>query len=203
MRFVVSGAAMTLSVFLSASVPLPPPHRHEKYFGTADQIAIRDSIRALVSAVVPRGLLVFGGHPAITPLIRLLVLDSGASVSKHIFLFQSRLFENQFPPEVRSFENLNLVDAVGQDREASLAAMREKMIGSQDFTAGVFIGGMEGVEEEYSMFRRMHPTKPAYPIASTGAAALILFERYMPERRELLEDLTYLSLFRRLLQIPA
>jgi hypothetical protein len=80
--------------------------------------------------------------------------------------------------------------------------MQEKMIGSQDFTAGVFIGGMEGVEEEYYMFQRMHPTKPAYPIASTGAAALILFEREMSERRELLEDLRYLSLFRRLLQIP-
>jgi SLOG cluster3 family len=201
-RFMVGGATMTLSVFLSASVPLPPPHRHEKYFGTADQIAIRDSIRALVSAVVPRGTLVFGGHPAITPLIRLLVLESGASVGEHIFLFQSRLFEKQFPPEVLTFENLNLVDAVGQNREASLAAMREKMLGSQDFTAGVFIGGMEGVEEEYRMFQKMHPTKPAYPIASTGAAALILFEREKSERRELLEDLRYLSLFRRLLQIP-
>jgi hypothetical protein len=61
---------------------------------------------------------------------------------------------------------------------------------------------MEGVEEEYEMFRRKHPAKPAYPIASTGAAALSLFERYMPERRELLQDLAYLSLFRRLLQIP-
>jgi hypothetical protein len=79
--------------------------------------------------------------------------------------------------------------------------MRERMIGSQDFAAGVFIGGMDGVEEEYKTFRRIHPDKPVYPIASTGAAALALYERYMPERRELLSNLRYLSLFRRLLRI--
>jgi SLOG cluster3 family len=190
-----------LSVFLSASVPLPPPIRDEKYFGTADQIAIRDSIRALVSAVIPPGSIVFGGHPAITPMIRLLVLNKGLSIAPHIVLFQSRFFEKEFPPEVREFENLVLVEAVRDNLEASLAVMRERMIGSQDFAAGVFIGGMDGVEEEYKTFRRIHPDKPVYPIASTGAAALALYERYMPERRELLSDLRYLSLFRRLLRI--
>jgi hypothetical protein len=192
---------MTLSIFLSASVPLPPPHRHGAYFESADQIAIRDSIRALVAAVVPTGRLVFGGHPAITPMIRLMILDKGLPIESHLFLYQSRFFEKEFPPEVRSFENLVLIDAVGESREASLAKMREAMIGSEDFTAGMFIGGMEGVEEEYAIFRSMHPNKPAYPIASTGAAARFLFERYMPDRRELVEDLRYLSLFRRLLAL--
>jgi hypothetical protein len=192
---------MSPSVFLSASVPLPPPSRHERYFKTADQIAIRDSIRALVSAVIPPGSIVFGGHPAITPMVRLLVLNKGLLVAPHIFLFQSRFFEKDFPAEVRDFENLVVVDAVSEDQERNLRVMREVMIASQDFAAGVFIGGMEGVEEEFEMFRAMHPKKPAYPIASTGAAALSLFERYMPERRELLDDLRYLSLFRRLLGI--
>ena len=59
------------SVFLSASIPLPD--RDARYWQTADVIAIRDSIRALVSVVVPTGQIIFGGHPAITPLIRLLV----------------------------------------------------------------------------------------------------------------------------------
>ena len=190
---------MKVSVFLSASVPLPPPHRHEKYFRTADQIAIRDAIRALVSVVLPEGTIVFGGHPAITPMVRLMVLDSGAAVHEHIFLFQSRFFEKQFPPEVRDFENLTLVDAVEENLGASLALMRQRMIASREFTAGIFIGGMEGVEEEYALFRKMHPTKPAFAIASTGAAALLLYERHMAEHRELLEDLRYLSLFRRLL----
>jgi hypothetical protein len=190
---------MNASIFLSASVPLPPPHRHEKYFRTADQIAIRDSIRALVSVVLPEGTIVFGGHPAITPMVRLMVLNSGVAVGEHIFLFQSRFFEKQFPPEVRDFENLTVVDAVQGNLDASLALMRERMIGSREFTAGIFIGGMEGVEAEFGIFREMHPTKPAFAIASTGAAALTLFDRHMADRRELLEDLRYLSLFRRLL----
>jgi SLOG cluster3 family len=191
---------MKVSVFLSASVPLPPPYRHEKYFATCDSIAIRDSIRALVTLVLPEGRLVFGGHPAITPMIRLLTLEKRVQLKSHVFLFQSRFFEKEFPPEVREFENLILVDAAG-DRNASLMKMRETMIGSHDFTAGIFIGGMEGVEVEYELFRKMHPNKPAYPIASTGAAAKILFDRFKSFRQELLDDLRYLSLFRKLLTI--
>jgi hypothetical protein len=194
---------MKASIFLSASVPLPPPHRHEKYFRTADQIAIRDSIRALVSVILPEGTIVFGGHPAITPMVRLMVLNSGTAVGEHIFLFQSRFFEKEFPPEVRDFENLTVVDAFEGNRDASLTLMRERMIGSREFAAGIFIGGMQGVEEEFAIFREMHPTKPVFAIASTGAAALMLYERHMADRRELLEDLRYLSLFRRLLDADA
>jgi hypothetical protein len=192
---------MSYSVFLSASVPLPPPSRDERYFRTADQIAIRDSIRALVAAVIPKGVIVFGGHPAITPMIRLLIITKGLSIAEHFFVFQSRFFEETFLPEVQQFENLTVVDAVNNNREDSLKVMREAMIRSQDFVAGIFIGGMEGVEEEYLMFRDIHPGKPAYPIASTGAAALALYERHLPDRHELLSDLRYLSLFRRLLNI--
>ena len=57
---------------------------------------------------------------------------------------------------------------------------------------------MNGVEREYEVFRRRHPNKPAYPIASTGAAARILFYEHARDQVELLADLRYLSLFRRL-----
>lgn len=55
-------------VFLSASIP--DPARDKRYFGTGDTIAIRDAVIALVSVVLPRTKLVFGGHPAITPLVK-------------------------------------------------------------------------------------------------------------------------------------
>lgn len=188
---------MSGPIFLSASIPLP--ERHPKYLGTADVVAIRDSIRALVSVIVPHRQLVFGGHPAITPLVRLLVRGMTENVRAHVILYQSRYFEPQFPPEVAEFEEVRLVDAVPQNLDASLERMRMAMIGDSAFQAGVFIGGMEGVEAEYAMFRRLHPEKPAYPIGSTGAAARILFDTFTPERQELLNELTYLSLFRRLL----
>ena len=59
------------------------------------------------------------------------------------------------------------------------------MIGSHNFDAAVFLGGMEGVETEYDLFRRVHPNRPAYPVASTGAAARILSEKCSPDRLEL------------------
>ena len=185
------------SIFLSASIPLPG--RDARYSETSDIIAIRDSVRALVSVVVPAGQIVFGGHPAITPLIRLIVRDMKIDVRQHVILYQSRFFQQIFPPEVAEFEDVHLVDAIPGDEAASLKEMRRTMIGSHEFDAGVFLGGMEGVEREYEMFRLIHPDKPAFPIASTGAAARLLFSEYARDQVELMSDLRYLSLFRRLL----
>lgn len=186
-------------VFLSASIPLPD--HDAKYLETADVIAIRDSIRALVSVVVPTGQIVFGGHPAITPLVRLLVRGMTSDVNQHIILYQSAFFRHEFPPETAEFEKVRIIEAVDTDEAASLRKMREAMIGGHNFDAGIFLGGMDGVEREYKMFKLIHPGKPAYPIASTGAAARILFDEYARDRVELLSDLRYLSLFRRLLEI--
>lgn len=185
------------AVFLSASIPLPD--RDARYRETADVIAIRDSVRALVSVVIPTGQIVFGGHPAITPLIRLLVREMTADVRRHVIVYQSRFYEASFPPDIAEFEDVRLVDAVRGDEAKSLEQMRLKMIGSHQFEAGIFLGGMEGVEREYEMFKLMHPDKATYPIASTGAAARLLFEQHAMDRVELLSDLRYLSLFRRLL----
>ena len=171
------------SIFLSASIPLP--HRHPKYLKSADVVAIRDSIRALVSVFVPGGRIVFGGHPAITPLIRLLVRGMTPNVREHVILYQSLFFKTQLLPEASEFEQVRFTDAVDGDLDASLAQMRGAMISAYDFDAAVFLGGMEGVEIEYDIFRRLHPDKPAYPIASAGAAAGILSEKYGHDHLEL------------------
>ena len=76
------------------------------------------------------------------------------------------------------------------------------MLKSEKFYAGIFIGGMEGVEEEYAMFRDIHPRAIMLPVASTGAASLIIFRRglnqFVPDMET---DLAYPSLFRRLLNL--
>ncbi len=172
-----------LSIFMSASIPLP--HRNPKYLETADAAAIRDSIHALVSVVVPGTQIVFGGHPSVTSIVRLLVRGMTPSAREHVILYQSLFFKNQLPPEVSEFEEVRFTDAVDGDRDASLAKMRGAMISEHDFDAGVFLGGMEGVETEYDIFRRLHPDKPAYPVASAGAAARILFEKHSPDHLEL------------------
>jgi hypothetical protein len=186
------------TIFLSASIPLPD--RSPRYYRTADVIAIRDSIRALVQVVAPAGTLVFGGHPAITPLIRLLIREMNLDVRERVILYQSLFFQADFLPEVAEFEEVRLITSVPGSLDASLAAMRERMISDHDFDAAVFIGGMEGVETEWNIFTRIHPRKLAFPIASTGGAALELFLEHSPENLQLIENLRYLSLFRKLLQ---
>ena len=187
-------------VFLSASVPLPS--RNPVYFDTADVIAIRDAVRALTMVVVEQQVqLVFGGHPAITPMIRLQIAQTGTPVGERVVMFQSRYFKRELPEDNAAFEHVELVDAVQNDRPASLQRMRQAML-ARPFIVGLFIGGMEGVEEEYAMFLKLQPGVPAFPIASTGAAAAKLFERnaaLQREHPELRDELSYLSLMRDLI----
>jgi len=107
-------------LFLSASVPLPS--RNSAYFASADTVAIRDTIRAISMVVVERrAQLVFGGHPAITPMIRLQLTRAGLSVGAHVVVYQSRFFEQSFPSDNAAFERVELVEAVRNDRQASLS----------------------------------------------------------------------------------
>jgi hypothetical protein len=76
--------------------------------------------------------------------------------------------------------------------QASLREMRRHMLTEWNYTAGVFIGGMEGVEEEYRLLKQLQPQAKLLPIASTGGAALCLFEAgEFPE--ELKSDITHVG----------
>jgi hypothetical protein len=187
-----------IRLFLSASVPLP--NRNPKYFATADPLAIRDSVKALVTTALGDGLIVFGGHPAITPLIALLMRGMPAATKRCVVLYQSNFFERDFLDENDEFIDVRLTPAIAGDREASLQRMRHDMIRAETFDAAIFIGGMEGVWSEYNEFRGAHPQALCLPIASTGAAALELYQEIAGDRRELLHELTYPTLFRNLLE---
>lgn len=187
-----------IKLFLSASVPLPG--RNEKYLATADVLAIRDSVKALVTSVLDQGLIVFGGHPAITPLIALLLRGMQPETKRRVILFQSAFFQKDFLDENDEFIDLRLTEAVPGDRDESLRRMRKAMITAQKYDAAIFVGGMEGIHEEYRAFHLAHPNAPCFPIASTGAAALELYDKVGKGRRDLIYELTYPTLFRNLLQ---
>ena len=186
-------------VFLSASVPLP--NRHPRFMSTADVVAIRESVKALVSEVVPRGRLVFGGHPAITPLIALLLRNLDPATNRRITLYQSEYFSRNFLPENSEFVDVEIVPSIRKSKKRSLAAMRKKMITSYKFDAGVFIGGMEGVKEEFLLFTKTHPDAQRWIIGSTGAAAEELYEQSGKPRPDyFMHELTYATLFRNLMR---
>jgi hypothetical protein len=60
---------------------------------------------------------------------------------------------------------------------------------------------MDGVLEEYDLFRKAQPNAAVWPIASMGAAAKQLFELPDNNRRPelFLNEITYPTLFRTLL----
>lgn len=184
-----------MTIFLSASVPLPD--RNPKFFETADVVAIRDAIKAFVQEFGPTHRIHFGGHPAVTPLISLMMKRHPEIKNQQIALYQSEIYKEMFPEENYDFVRKVYTPAVAGNFPASLALMREKMLTDQEIVAGVFIGGMEGVVEEYNMLTQLQPNAKCYPIASTGGAALEIYKSGVFETM-LDRQLTYRTLFRKL-----
>lgn len=190
---------MRRAVFLSASVPDQGP-----FFRDSDPIAIREAILALVTIVVRERDLVFGGHPAISPLVEHAARSLGALERVHIY--QSRFFEDVIPDVAKEFPNLKWTDAVNGNKSDSLEKMRREMIGSKSFCAAVFIGGMDGITEEFRIFSEIHPTAVILPVASTGGATKDLrMNHRVPQDRDsiflLKDENRYQRVFKKLLPI--
>jgi hypothetical protein len=178
-------------VFLSASVPVREPFVN--YF---DAIAIREAVLALVAVTVRERELVFGGHPAISPLVEHAARSLDALESVHIY--QSKFFKDVIPEVAKEFTNLHWTNQAG-NRAESLELMRQEMIGSRDYSAAVFIGGMEGIFDEIRIFKERHPHRRVIPVASTGGAAKDLIEQGEgPKDERLIEALKNENRYRRL-----
>jgi hypothetical protein len=187
------------TIFLSASIPLQ--ERHAKYYDTADIIAIRDAVIALATVVLPKHRLVWGGHPSITPIIYYVMERLNLNIQEHVTLYQSKYFEHLFPEDNNKFKNVVLTENTGEI-QSSILLMRQRMFSENDFSAGIFIGGMDGIEVEFNMLKEAHPNAILLPIASTGAASLIVYDKlltYDSKNNRLLNDYGYLSLFQDLL----
>lgn len=214
------------NIFLSASIPLP--ERHPKYYDSADIIAIRDSVIALATLVLGKHRIIWGGHPSITPLIYYVIeriiqnriegtayeiLNSEEQketlfnelkkeISEHVMIYQSLFFKDKFPEDNEKFENIVFTDNKG-DIHSSIQFMREEMLNNNEFAAAVFIGGMDGIEVEYKMFKEKHTEALVIPIASTGAATKIIYNNYITKDEEkhdrFLKDYGYMSLFQKYL----
>lgn len=192
-------ATEQMNIFLSASIPLP--ERDPKYIDTADVIAIRDSVLALATVILPQYRLIWGGHPSITPLIAQVLNHLGKEANNYVTLYQSLYFERFFPLDNESVAHIIKTPDLG-NRKESLLEMRTQMIRNNQFVAAFFIGGMEGVEVEYEMFASYHKDAKIFPIASTGAAAKLIFDA-SPDLfdKRLITELTYTSLFKELLNL--
>jgi hypothetical protein len=191
---------MKRAIFLSASVPAREP-----FVSRFDPLATREAILALVAVTVRERELVFGGHPAISPLVEHAARSLEALEQVHIY--QSRFFEKDLPEAARKFPNLHWIEAVREtkdDLSESLEKMRREMIGSRDFCAAVFIGGMEGIFREHELFAERHREGRIIPVASTGGATEELIDQareWADEQalKALMEEHRYRRLFRQVL----
>jgi hypothetical protein len=192
---------MNNAIFLSASIP--DPKRNPKYSQTADIVAISSAVCALVHVCLGRRPIIWGGHPAITPLIAHIAEDLDVEYSQWVKLYQSRYFENLFPADNNKFSNIIFTEKIDGDKSASLELMRRQMLHENQFASGVFIGGMEGIADEYKMFRLSQKKANVFPIYSTGGATLDLV---LPDKdytlcKALRKNMDYIGLFHDILNI--
>ncbi|AOK42026.1 hypothetical protein [Burkholderia vietnamiensis] len=179
-------------IFLSASVPLVG---RGTYHETANPFLIQCAVRELVISVIREHRIVWGGHPAITPMIWNICDDLGMDYAQSVTLYQSRFFEDRYPEENQRFQNVVFTEAIADDEDASLLHMREAMLSRTDLVAAVFIGGMEGVKAEYEIFMRLHPAARILPVPAPGGAALNLAQENGYFAGEDLTDIDFARLF--------
>jgi len=161
-------------IFLSASIPISG---RGDFYKTADPFLIQIAVREFVSAALGRRKIIWGGHPAITPMVWTVAEDLGIDYGKTVVLYQSLFFEKLFPEENAYFDNVVYVDAVENDLHGSMVKMRERMIGEEDIDAAVFVGGMEGIFEEYELVSKYHPAAKIICAPAAGGAALELAKK--------------------------
>lgn len=185
------------AIFLSAGIP-DPAAKH--FVREADSAAISAAISGLLYVVLGRRRLVWGGHPAITPIVWAFCDAMNVDYGAWVKLYQSSIFADEFPAETVKFNNVVITPEVTNDVPASLAVMRERMLAETDFSAAVFLGGMKGIFDEFELFKKMTPAAMILPIISTGGAAAVLGEQ-LGVGAEFARQRDYIALFHRQLGI--
>jgi SLOG cluster3 family len=180
------------AIFLSSSVPVIG---RGNYYESADPFLIQSAVREFVTLVLGRRLIVWGGHPAITPMVWAVCEDLGVDFARSVVLYQSKYFRDIFPEENKHFGNVEYVDSIPDDREASLLKMRRTMLSRHDLVAAVFIGGMEGVLEEHTLFTEFHPSAKILAVPAPGGAARQLAESLGDTDEPELQNVDFARLF--------
>ncbi len=178
------------AIFLSAGVP-DPSAKH--FMGEGDTAAISALVSALLYVALGRRPIVWGGHPAITPMVWAYAEALGVDYSKWVTLYQTDFFEADFPEENEHFKNVVVTRAVDADRERSLEAMRRRMLSESEFEAAVFAGGMGGIFDEYRLVQELAGGAKILPIVSTGGAAAAL-GRELNAPNDFADELDYVAL---------
>lgn len=196
------------SIFVSASIPDPA-----RWDGAADPLEITDAVVSLARVFLTSGArLVTAAHPTIAPLLLYVAAELPPEHGNQIVTYQSELFEDVLPPATRRFRQEQIGSFVwtqmapnerpkaGEWRE-SLAIMRRQMLEETRPSAAVFVGGMDGIRDEFALFAELRPGAPTYPIGRPGGEARALAESADTQLQgELSTSSIYPALWRRVVE---
>jgi hypothetical protein len=194
------------AVFLSASIP-----DQSRWHGEFDVREITDAVVAASRAVLTAdGVLVTAAHPTIAPLLLYVAGEFPRQPNQRasVITYQSALFENVMPKATHRFQEsgvgeLRLTPAVSGDAPTpsrwgrSLLKMREQMFAETKPVGAIFVGGMDGIRQEYELLASLHPSPVLYSVGRPGGEAA----RLPREAHSALENLlgtedVYPTLFR-------
>lgn len=194
------------AILLSASVPYlredfedeAERQRNLHYVALAQPQYIRLAVAELTrTALMRHAQMIFGAHPAISPMVLDAARNLGAPPDS-VLIFQSDFFADRIPGSTYELANWSAgrlfftprqpAEGERSARRQSLKKMRSLMVSPPNLRGAIFVGGMDGVEDEAKLFEEEHPHLPRYAIASTGSAAQGLFERSPKEFAGSLRD---------------
>lgn len=178
-----------ISVFLSASIPanLRQSTKSQEIF---------PAVKYLAEIILKQGgKIIFGGHPTITPLVRL-AAKSIHDVEGRLQLHQLRRFRSTMPEEAKDETVFSKIQWSGDesgkaDIAEELSEMRELMVIQSQ--AAIFIGGKTeqsfgnkpGIRDEYERFLKHHPQGPVYLLGLLeGETEKIIKELAQKQNRE-------------------
>lgn len=193
------------AVFLSASIP-----DSTRWEGDFDALEITDAVAAAGRAVLTAGgTLVTAAHPTIAPLLLYVASEFPVADEPRMLVYQSTLFDRVLPEATERFEEqgvgtLRWTQAVPGEEpvpgrwDGSLSVMRETMFVDTDPVGAIFIGGMEGIRDEFNRFLRRFDGRPVYPLGRPGGEARAIAAGLdSPLGDELRSGDVYPTLFRR------
>jgi hypothetical protein len=181
--------------FLFLSVSLPSADRHQNYYLNTNPLNITNAVVSFIESILKRnGKIIFGGHPTISPLVltvakKFISSLNGEKDPIRIYIYQSEMFKDKISKFTNELLDLGIgkiiwTKSFNDLREKSLYDMRVQMLKEHNISAGIFIGGMEGIEREFDLFKEIYPETPIYLIGSSGGATKILFEKYFKDEKE-------------------
>lgn len=195
------------SIFVSTSIPDP-----DRSAGEFDALAITDAVVALARTFLTAGFqLVSAAHPTIAPLLLYVAAEFPPGQSKRVVIYQSELFEDVLPTATRRFEADGVgtliwtTAAEGERPEPgqwaqSLLIMRRQMLDESRPVAACFIGGMDGIADEFRLFSNLFQGRPTYAVGQPGGEARRISERDDTELGvRLLNEHSFPSLWRAVL----